>query len=43
MNDQLRRSLMPPGQRRHVLVMAISGLSFVAVLALIGLLLRLIG
>jgi hypothetical protein len=34
---------MPPGQQRHVLVMAISGLSFVVVLALIGLLLRLIG
>ena len=43
MSDQPRRSLMPPGQQRHVLVMAVSGLSFIIVLALIGLLLRLVG
>jgi hypothetical protein len=43
MSDQPRPSLVPPGQQRHVLVMAVSGLSFVIVLALIGLLLRLIG
>jgi len=34
---------MPPGERRQVLVMAISGLSFIVVLALIALLLRLVG
>jgi hypothetical protein len=43
MSDQPRRSLLPPGQQRQVLVMAISGLSLVVVLALIGLLLRLVG
>ena len=43
MSDGPRKPLMPPGYQRQVLIMAISGLSFVVVLALIGLLLRLVG
>jgi len=43
MSDGPRRPHLPPGERRQVLLMAISGLSFIAVLALIALLLRLVG
>jgi hypothetical protein len=43
MNDRPRSSRVVPGQRRHVLLMAVSGLSLVVALALLGLLLRLVG
>jgi hypothetical protein len=43
MNDGPRRPRIPPGERRQIFVMAISGLSFIVVLALIALLLRLVG
>jgi hypothetical protein len=43
MSDEPRKSRLPPDQRRQILVMAISGLSFVVVLALIGLLLHFVG
>jgi len=43
MDDEPRKPLIPPGERRQILVLAISGLSFVIVLALIALLLRLAG
>jgi hypothetical protein len=43
MSDGPRQPLLPPGQQRQILVMAISGLSFVVVLALIGLLLHFLG
>jgi hypothetical protein len=43
MSDGPRKSRMPPGHQRQMLVMAISGLSFILVLALIGLLLRFLG
>jgi len=38
-----RKTRMPPGYQRQMLVMAISGLSFIVVLALIGLLLHFVG
>ncbi len=43
MSDGLRKTRMPPGYQRQMLVMAISGLSFIVVLALIGLLLHFVG
>jgi len=43
MSDPPRKSLLPPGYRRQMLLMALSGLSFVVVLALIGLLLHFLG
>ncbi len=43
MSDGPRKSRMPPGHQRQTLVMAISGLSFILVLALIGLLLHFFG
>jgi len=38
-----RKTRMPPGYQRQMLVMAISGLSFIVVLTLIGLLLHFVG
>ncbi len=43
MSDDPRKSRLPPGYQRQVVIMAISGFSFVLVLALIALLLRFIG
>ena len=43
MSDRPRKTRMPPGYQRQMLVMAISGLSFIVVLALIGLLLHFVG
>ena len=43
MSDRPRKTRMPPEHQRQMLVMAISGLSFIVVLALIGLLLHFIG
>ena len=43
MSDDPRKPLLPPGQQRAVLLMAICGFSFVLVLAIIALLLRFLG
>jgi hypothetical protein len=43
MSDDPPKSRMPPGYQRQVLVIAISGFSFVFALALIGLLLHFLG
>ena len=43
MSGRPRKTRMPPGYQRQMLVMAISGLSFIVVLALIGLLLHFVG
>jgi hypothetical protein len=38
-----RKTRLPPGYQRQVVIMAISGFTFVVVLALIGLLLHFVG
>ena len=43
MSDRPRKTRMPPEYQRQMLVMAISGLAFVVVLALIGLILHFVG
>jgi hypothetical protein len=43
MSDHPRKTRMPPQHQHQMLVMAISGLSFIVVLALIGLLLHFVG
>jgi hypothetical protein len=43
MSGRPRKTRMPPTYQRQMLVMAISGLSFIVVLALIGLLLHFVG
>ncbi len=42
-DDRRRKTRMPPGYQRQMLVMAISGLSLIVVLSLIGLLLHFVG
>lgn len=43
MSDRPRKTRIPPDYQRQMLIMAISGLTFVVVLALIGLILHFVG
>jgi hypothetical protein len=42
-SDRPRKTRIPPDYQRQMLIMAISGLAFVVVLALIGLILHFVG